>query len=79
MLSTDETILFSGLLSQLEGIDRVLSAEETIHFPTYVPGLNNGFFLITVLRVQELCERRGGRPGLPVLLSLTGSVDAKQH
>ena len=26
-------------------------------------------------RVQELCERRGGRPGLPVLMSLTVSVD----
>ena len=24
-------------------------------------------------RVQELCESRGGRPGLPVLMSLTGS------
>ena len=32
------------------------------------------------LRVQELCESRGGRrPGLPVLMSLTVSVDVKQH
>ena len=30
-------------------------------------------------RVQELCESRGGRPGLSVLMSLTVSVDAKQH
>ena len=30
-------------------------------------------------RVQELCESRGGRPGLPVLMSLTVSVDIKQH
>ena len=30
-------------------------------------------------RVQELCESRGGRPGLPVLMSLTVSVDVKQH
>ena len=30
-------------------------------------------------RVQELCESRGGRPGLPVLTSLTVSVDVKQH
>ena len=29
--------------------------------------------------VQELCESRGGRPGLPVLMSLTVSVDVKQH
>ena len=26
-------------------------------------------------RVQELCESGGGRPGLPVLMSLTVSVD----
>ena len=30
-------------------------------------------------RVQELCESRGGRPGLPVLISRTVSVDVKQH
>ena len=30
-------------------------------------------------RVQELCESRGGRPGLSVLMSLTVSVDIKQH
>ena len=30
-------------------------------------------------RVQELCESRGGRPGLSVLVSLTVSVDVKQH
>ena len=32
-----------------------------------------------VYRVQELCESRGGCPGLPVLMSLTVSVDVKQH
>ena len=32
-----------------------------------------------LLRVQELCESRGGRPGLSVLISLTLSVDVKQH
>ena len=30
-------------------------------------------------RVQELCESRGGRPGLSVLTSLTVSVDVKQY
>ena len=30
-------------------------------------------------RVQELRESRGGRPGLPALMSLTVSVDVKQH
>ena len=28
--------------------------------------------------VQELCERRGGRPGLSVLTSLMVSMDVKQ-
>ena len=32
-----------------------------------------------VLRVQEPCESRGGRPGLSVLMSLSVSVDVKQH
>ena len=27
----------------------------------------------------ELCESRGGRPGLPVLMSLMVSVDVKLH
>ena len=31
------------------------------------------------LRVQELCESRGGLPGLSVLMRLTVSVDVKQH
>ena len=31
------------------------------------------------LIVQELCESRGGRPGLSVLTSLLVSVDVKQH
>ena len=30
-------------------------------------------------RVQELCESRGGCPGLSVLMSLMVSVDIKQH
>ena len=29
--------------------------------------------------VQELCESRGGSPGLPVLTILMVSVDVKQH
>ena len=31
------------------------------------------------LRVQELCESRGGRPGLSVLTSLMASVDVNQY
>ena len=36
-------------------------------------------FIQPLFRVQELCESRGGRPGLPVLMSLMVSVDVKQH
>ena len=31
------------------------------------------------VRVQELCESRGGRLGLPVLMNLKVCVDVKQH
>ena len=34
---------------------------------------------IVGFRGQELCESRGGRPGLPGQISLTVSVDVKQH
>ena len=37
------------------------------------------YLLAFVYRVQEVCESRGGRPALPVLMSLTVSVDVKQH
>ena len=38
----------------------------------------NGFALsFLLLVVQELCESRGGRPGLSVLTSLLVSVDVK--
>ena len=37
------------------------------------------FIYFIFLRVQEPCESRGGRPGLPVLMSLMVSVDVKQH
>ena len=30
-------------------------------------------------RVQELCESRGGRPGLSLLTSFMVSVDVKQY
>ena len=36
-------------------------------------------YLWTLNRVQELCESRGGRPGLPVLTSLVVSVDVKLY
>ena len=36
-------------------------------------------YLPDLSRAQELCESRGGRPGLPSLISLMVSVDVKQH
>ena len=33
----------------------------------------------SVATVQELCESRGGRPGLSVLTSLLVSVDVKNY
>ena len=35
--------------------------------------------LLTAFLVQELCESRGGRPGLSVLMSLLASVDVKLY
>ena len=35
--------------------------------------------MIVAVRVQELCESGGGRPGLSVLTSLMVFVDVKQH
>ena len=34
---------------------------------------------VDVIIVQELCESRGGRPGLSVLTSLLVSVDVKNY
>ena len=34
-------------------------------------------YIVTTFIVQELCESRGGRPGLSVLTSLLVSVDVK--
>ena len=36
-------------------------------------------YVYTFLIVQELCESRGGRPGLSVLTSLLVSVDVKNY
>ena len=43
------------------------------------PKLNSAFQQEVVVRAQEVCESRGGRPGLLSLISPTVSVDAKQH
>ena len=38
-----------------------------------------GSAIVSVRIVQELCESRGGRPGLSVLTSLLVSVDVKNY
>ena len=44
------------------------------------PEINGeGFRFGNTDNAQELCESRGGRPGLSSLISLTVSVDVKQH
>ena len=48
----------------------------SIDFPI---GIYWGSYQAHAVRVQEPCESRGGRPGLFVLMSLTDSVDVKQH
>ena len=37
----------------------------------------NNYHMTRTVIVQELCESRGGRPGLSVLTSLLASVDVK--
>ena len=44
---------------------------------TYCRQVNTGTHFLTPNIVQELCESRGGRPGLSVLTSLLVSVDVK--
>ena len=59
--------------------------KDTSRLPKLSPGkrINTRYLNSTrctpSVRVQELCESRGGRPGLSVLMSLTVSVDVKQH
>ena len=36
-------------------------------------------YIVTAIIVQELCESRGGHPGLSVLASLLVSVDVKLY
>ena len=63
------------------------STTHPIHTPTHSPGGGGGegggrrtkTWKESNDRVQELCESRGGRPELSVLMTLTVSGDVKQH
>ena len=46
---------------------------------TSPPSFLNAFIVLIYVIVQELCESRGGRPGLSVLTSLLVSVDVKLY
>ena len=74
----------------LSGLFRTVSAVEpslSRPLPTLSPSLIGHLASVDVkqherdirLIVQELCESRGGRPGLSVLTSLLVSVDVKQY
>ena len=59
---------------------------KAVVLPAHLPGLGEREVLsdktLSVLGsfiVQELCESRGGRPGLSVLTSLQVSVDVKLY
>ena len=56
-------------------LKRRTERNELVHVSYYIMHL---IFLACDI-VQELCESRGGRPGLSVLTSLLASVDVKNY
>ena len=58
-------------------INTPVESSQSSHLSTYISTkviVSLGGFI-----VQELCESRGGRPGLSVLISLLVSVDVKNY
>ena len=54
-----------------------IQGHEALH---YHERKKRGFVVVVEnFRTPELCESRGGRPGLPVLMSIMVSVDVKRH
>ena len=49
------------------------------HWSQLVPNMSTDSSSEEKMRVQELSESRGSRPGLPVLMSPTVSMDVKQQ
>ena len=69
-------------MSLMVSVDVKLRRTMYTHWSQFVPNMSadiRGHEALlhhhSCVRVQELCESRGGRPGLPVLMSLTVSVD----
>ena len=63
------------------GTRRSSATISSLHNCTQPPEgeINHRSWHVLPIRAQELCESRGGRPGLSILMSLTVSVDVKQH
>ena len=57
----------------------MLSASPAVVYSSASSGQMGRVQMIARLIVQELCESRGGRPGLSVLTSLLVSVDVKLY
>ena len=67
---------------ELHGWKSVQKSKYDLRFPPVTfSKMKTSYFSMNYFscRVQELCESRGGRPGLSVLMNLTVSVDVKQH
>ena len=83
------TYIVLAAVHGLSGLFRAVSAVEPSLFrplPTLSPSLISPLASVDVKQqrrcvviVQELCESRGGRPGLSVLTSLVVSVDVKLY
>ena len=77
----------STLFTVSESVSQSSQSVNTVTAPTYPPPPPTHTYIILEMSddqtvdhsviVQELCESRGGRPGLSVLTSLLISVDVK--
>ena len=79
----------SVLTSLLVSVDVKIYCTVLRHWSQLVPNMmtsediKHQFIIIIIIKekiiVQELCESRGGRPGLSVLTSLLVSVDVRNY
>ena len=69
MIKEDKLLKIEAAVSK----DELVPIQDNLHFPAIL------FPKVTSVRVQELCESRGGRSGLSVHMSLMVSVDVRQY
>ena len=74
-MATDTLKLFGPNLER----DNEIFGDSTSVLSVFGWNYKNSFYISVVIILQELCESRGGRPGLSVLTSLMVSVDVKQY